>query len=539
MTITKTRIIDQEAQKIFNIQISPAWLVREQKPDIYVDYFVELGEESKSPSGIIFGVQLKGVKKPRYSREYVTLSFKTRHLKYYLDKMKQPIFVVLIDVTKKIGYWLFVQEWLKRKYSDDSWCIKKKIDLKIPIANVLGNANKLLEAVKMADRFMHNLWPGSIPAAVDFEKKRLEKLDPRFGICISHSERETAYIVHPKEDVELTLCLRNDEEIKKSFQKLIDFGTEFVLNDDKVTIKGSKLFDEFLNDHEKSSLLIQPQNKPEALIEISTIDRNAIRSTILCGIKGNFVWGDKGLSFSGSLPESPFNISLIIPNFELKTGFKFNISLKFETQKWENISVAMLPYFDKLFSFFSDLSNDHRIEIQCEAKGNQLFLAESSFIFDDDYMKSIHSFLVTLKKMRTISKHFRKDLLLPSLESMTRDDQIYIDIIYGLLENGEHTIPGVRFKAKAQIIPSDYFFATLDNMSQKIQSVRFTGPNASYQVWGEGIEVGPVEYTIDKAKVLTDFNTLKKNKVYYRSHPIQVEVVGELDSQVKITQKNL
>jgi len=176
MTITPARIIDEDAQKIFRKHIPSAWLVRKQDPDIHIDYFVEIGEESKSPSGITFGVQLKGSKKARYSKAHVKLSFKTKQLKYYLENVKQPVFVILIDVLKRVGYWLFVQEWVKKEYSDNSWSIKNKIDLKIPLANKLGNTDGLLEAVKVADAYMRNLWPGSISAAVEFEKKQAGKI---------------------------------------------------------------------------------------------------------------------------------------------------------------------------------------------------------------------------------------------------------------------------------------------------------------------------------------------------------------------------
>ena len=93
--------IDRMAQNIFNDSLPPSWLTRKQDPDIHIDYFVEISKESK-PSGITFGVQLKGTNSPRYSKNQIKISIKTKHLSYYLDKVKQPIFLVVVDVKKRL-----------------------------------------------------------------------------------------------------------------------------------------------------------------------------------------------------------------------------------------------------------------------------------------------------------------------------------------------------------------------------------------------------------------------------------------------------
>lgn len=101
--MANTREIDQMAQKIFGIAIPPSWLIREQHPDIHIDYVVELADDS-GPLGNIFGVQLKGTISPKYSGKFIKFSLKTSPVIYYLDKVKYPVFLIVIDVRAKKGY---------------------------------------------------------------------------------------------------------------------------------------------------------------------------------------------------------------------------------------------------------------------------------------------------------------------------------------------------------------------------------------------------------------------------------------------------
>src|SRR3972149_7879232 len=154
--MTTTREIDRMAQDVFRSNIPPSWIIREQHPDIYVDYFVEIAD-SAGPCGLIFGVQLKGTKAPRYSEKTIKISLKTKHLSYYLDKAKEPIFIVGVDVKIKQGYWLFIHEWSKNELQKRNWRNQKKIDVKIPLANTLSDARKLRQAILQAETYMRDL----------------------------------------------------------------------------------------------------------------------------------------------------------------------------------------------------------------------------------------------------------------------------------------------------------------------------------------------------------------------------------------------
>ena len=180
-----TREIDKKAQDIFNDSLPPGWLIRKQDPDVHVDYFVEIDERSK-PSGVVFGVQLKGTNRPRYSKSQIKVSIKTKHLAYYLDKVKQPIFLIVIDTTKRRGFWLFTQKWAKNELEARNWRSQTKVDIKIPLSNSLTDLDLLGAEIVGAEAFMRDLWPSSIPAAIDYAKESLEILDRRVQVDISY-----------------------------------------------------------------------------------------------------------------------------------------------------------------------------------------------------------------------------------------------------------------------------------------------------------------------------------------------------------------
>jgi len=193
-----TREIDKRAQDIFNVLLPASWLPRKQYPDIHIDYFVETASGSE-PSGMDFGVQLKGTKLLRLTKRFAKFPLKTKHLKYYLDQVRRPVFLIVVDVSQEKGYWLFLQRWAQEELKNKTWRDQKSITIRIPIDNSLANLQMFQGEIIEADSYMRELWPSSINSAVSFEKASLEKLDPRIGISISFQDGKPHYSLSAKE----------------------------------------------------------------------------------------------------------------------------------------------------------------------------------------------------------------------------------------------------------------------------------------------------------------------------------------------------
>ncbi|HUB27915.1 MAG TPA: DUF4365 domain-containing protein, partial [Tepidisphaeraceae bacterium] len=117
--------IDELAQRVFKAALPPGWVHREQKPDYGIDYLVEVADERGKLTGLQFAVQLKGKKHLDRSKSHATVSVECKHLAYYTDQCRAPVFLFAVDVTNGDGYWCFLQKHMLEELND--WRSKRKI----------------------------------------------------------------------------------------------------------------------------------------------------------------------------------------------------------------------------------------------------------------------------------------------------------------------------------------------------------------------------------------------------------------------------
>src|ERR1035437_10411138 len=107
-TLDRQREIQNEAEKKFESMIPNNWIIRKRNPDIFIDYSIEIGEHGE-PTGNIFYVQLKGIGNLKLTHKEIKYQLKSKHLIYFRDKLRFPVFLIVIDNNKKEGYWIFLQ----------------------------------------------------------------------------------------------------------------------------------------------------------------------------------------------------------------------------------------------------------------------------------------------------------------------------------------------------------------------------------------------------------------------------------------------
>ena len=86
-----------------------------QHDDYAKDYLVEIGEDDTNLTGDSFYVQLKGQQNVAVSADGKTIRFslETKYATYYLDKIRDlPVFLVVVDVTKRQAWYRFLQPFL-------------------------------------------------------------------------------------------------------------------------------------------------------------------------------------------------------------------------------------------------------------------------------------------------------------------------------------------------------------------------------------------------------------------------------------------
>ena len=96
----------REALRIFRRHVPPAWVLNDtQRPDYGKDYLIEV-VEARELTGLNFFVQLKGTESlpARGGGASVSHKLELKDEVYYADRVRQPLFLVVVDVNRDVGH---------------------------------------------------------------------------------------------------------------------------------------------------------------------------------------------------------------------------------------------------------------------------------------------------------------------------------------------------------------------------------------------------------------------------------------------------
>src|ERR1039458_5280072 len=176
------RFATSEAAYTILRHLLPAkWIIRPQTPDFHIDYLIEPTEAGEL-TGINLAVQLKGWTPKHNKASNPAYSLKTKHLLYYLQKCELPVFLVLVDVINRSGYWAFMQQFAQ--FLPPQHLKHKRVLVRFYPENTLDDTQRFTKAISEALTFMRELRPGSINAALLQRKKDLEAKDKRVEVQV-------------------------------------------------------------------------------------------------------------------------------------------------------------------------------------------------------------------------------------------------------------------------------------------------------------------------------------------------------------------
>lgn len=532
-----TREIDKKAQDIFNDSLPPSWLIRKQDPDIHIDYFVEIAVRSR-PSGVVFGVQLKGTNSPRYSGSLIKFSFKTKYLSYYFDKVKQPVFIIVVDIRKRQGFWLFAQEWAKNELKGRNWKAQRKIDIKIPLKNCLSNVDLLRIEVDKAETFMRDLWPSSIPAAIEYAKSSLEELDRRVHVDVSYEGGKTRFTLRAQEPFDFNIRFKESTHVQDRFADLFNSGEPAMFDGEEIVdVKGSPLLQCIFEKRGKGKLIFMPGKKIETLLTLSAVDLANIEKSVLYGVEGMMWAGTKMARFEGGIKETPLFIELSFPMPPFWETNPLTVNFKFNRSAWSNIPVLRLPYFDKLKEFFAAVQEGCLLKIICEIKGNHIFTATSQANIDSKFMEAANWHLKMLDKVRNVARKSNIDPIYPKEGLITKDECETVLLLNELLKSGQHHQSGAEVTFSGRLLPNDNFFKMIENSGEE----KFSGPlviepkDQKFMLFGKEFEFFPIRYTLTNPILLTDLSGIRGDDLKLQTEGIEVQWSGGEKSKLIIS----
>jgi len=532
-----TREIDKKAQDIFNDTLPPGWLIRKQDPDIHIDYFVEIAEKPR-PSGVVFGVQLKGTNSPRYTGSLIKVSFKTKHLSYYLDKVKQPVFIIVVDIRKRQGFWVFAQEWAKNKLKDRNWKGQKKIDIKIPLKNCLSNVDMLRVEVAKAETYMRDLWPSSIPAAIEYAKASLEELDRRVQVDVSYEGGKTRFTLQAREPFDFNIRFKESTHVQSRFADLFNSGKPAMFDGDEIVdVNGSPLLQSIFEKREKGKLVFEPGKRIETFLVLSAVDLANQEKAVLYGVEGMMWAGTKMARFEGGIKETPLFLELSFPMPPSLGSNPLKVNFRYNSSAWSNIPVLRLPHFDKLKEFFAAVQEGCLLRIICEIKGNHIFTATSQPNLDPKFMEASNWHLQILEKVRNVARKIKIDPLYPKEGLITKDEFETVLLLHELLKGGQRRQSGAGVKFSGSLLPHDNFFKIIENSGEE----KFSRPlvvepkGQKFMLFGEEFEFFPIRYTLTNPVLLTDLSEINADDVELQTEGIEVQWSGGEKSELIIS----
>ena len=191
--------IDERAKLILKAALPPEqWQVYDISPDYGKDFPVELVDNRKM-TGETFLVQLKGTAASRSEASgAVSFRLKAKDISYFMS-LQHPLFLVVANVKRKVGYWLFMQQYVRENLPHNNWQRQTKVTVKVPASNLLADAASLRSAVRDAIRYMAEAHPAAVEGAIKAEELRLNKLDPRFDVKLLATTNQKKYAVLAKE----------------------------------------------------------------------------------------------------------------------------------------------------------------------------------------------------------------------------------------------------------------------------------------------------------------------------------------------------
>jgi Domain of unknown function (DUF4365) len=433
----RSHVIDLEAMCVLKSTL-PSWVPNELHPDYGKDFLFEVAEDQEL-TGFTFFVQLKGQQAVRLINGGASATFplKKKDAIYYADKVRQPIFLVLVDVSRKVGYWLFLQKHLLDDWPNQNWRFQKTVNVQLPTTNTLTGVESLRAAVKQANDYMAARHPAAITSAIRAERERLEKLDPRMEVRIAATEQGGQITVVPKSaPVAFSIVFKGDSEhAAAKLDDLVGRGRPLTFQPGEIEVHGSPLFAEALK---AGGTLVSLMRVPAA---VSFVARDAAGAATggLDGITGHIAGGPKECRFEGSLGDSPVNLSITAGPGEVKGDLRFG----FHTPRWHGQPVGLLAYFPQIESFFNAAKRCAALDIRCSLQGNDFF---SGAIPSDSigFLPAAATFIDLLAKARELARHFGVNPALPSDFGPANGQEV--EQLYRLVKEGElrRKLPGAR-----------------------------------------------------------------------------------------------
>jgi hypothetical protein len=513
----ETQVIDVQAVKWFEQRFNDInWTTTEIVPDVVgLDRRIELVEEGKHTALSAF-VQIKGKRKAARSKgrktgfPYVSQRLEVEHLEYY-SRMTEPVFLVVVDLDKRDGYWIFIQRYIREGIRGTDWRSrisnergkKPEIMIPVPFSNRLSEVNKFREAIKDSIGYMAKV---AILTGIAYGQDTLRKLDPRFDIRITATTQGEAVEMIALEDLRVDLKFGTEFSASGKLGDLIGRGVPVPIGPGDVTAEGSLLIRSIMEETADRKGFLQLCLSGSGHVRLTHLDN-----------QGRAVGQPHELEcvYQGGLEEVRFLARTLYNNLVLsgvcssKPETPTRSDIAYDLGCWLGRPLATLPNFDLINDLLVNLADGDRMNVECFAEAHPVF--SGYMLWKKDEMESFLRLLGMVDligKARWIARTFGVDAKLP--RQITSEHVQEIMRVYRLAQGEQIRLKGAVQSASAQLprinAETVWKIIGLDGVPFRLALVS-DGPQSFL---GLEVPLGPVETQLTHMRLGGDTETLSR-----------------------------
>ena len=430
------------------------WGRSKPEPDkVGLDMLVNL-LENRHPI-VTFFLQIKGMgpktregkKVPQVSRTgTLDRPIELEHLDYYM-KLSVPVFLVVVDVVKKVAHYVHIQHYIEEELKSDDWRERLHVykethaqirlktkptkTIRVPVANKLSDTPKFKDAVRDAHGYMASL---AIEPGIAYREGSLARLDERFEVRYVRNKDGEGFQIDAKRPVEMKL---RGKMPKTKFEDLFGKGLRISLAPGELSIEGSPLWEKVVS--EANAIHIKRFGR--GFIDIVRLDaagEPVLRiDSLYCEIEGG--WSE--CRFKAQIPshfvtlEFSLDLEAMSASPESRARMKSTFALRYNLATMQGRTIESLDISDDAITLFSGImrSDQLRIDVSVEGIGRIGGFNPPEQIIQ--LLSSIGTLYEALKKAKAIATYFKVSPKLPA--SLGIDDLRQIDLLYELIQGRE------------------------------------------------------------------------------------------------------
>jgi hypothetical protein len=467
----KAHVIDHKAIAILKLMYEDMdWSIFDLSPDYGLDQVIEVVEGGKH-SGKAILVQVKGRGNLPGKGEKIKQPLEIEHLDYYTKRI-EPVFLIVVDVKRQEGYWVFLQKYVKTELRYREWRPgassqlgkKPEITINVPASNRLSDRKRFKSAIEDALGYMKRL---SISDGIIYNQQALHKLDPRFDIRMTATEKGESVFAKSNSEVQIDFLFSEDFLASSRHYDLLGRGLPVSIAPGEFKLEGSLLLETVLDEVASKGGVVRLTHSYEGYVNIEHVDKDGHSigrfETIPCHYEG-------GISECRFHAEVPLGLISLRGTFRSHQPYADNIDINYHLAPWANKPLLGLPSFEGVHGLLGNVNDGDRLLFQFYLDdGSQV--NKGHIQWGHPQIQQISGLVDLIFMARWIARKYERNRKLPLPFDDLQQNEILA--IYHLDHGGEISQPALDREVRG-LIPRDDVEGFIRSTGSKPEPMRLT-----------------------------------------------------------------